>query len=677
MNELKSTNRTYRKKKTPFYKRPKNSNTNNNSKNNQDSINKSKKEANNKPLNSIKNKINTKAPNPVLTSRIKKLKNSLKEDTTKKNSHNNLGTIYKNNSFHKKISLNYKKKQKNNTSIRKKQNLNSDKKTIFTLYVENGQNMMQRNEILDSENKNIIITNPNDQKLILKNSNINDVNKTEIIKDKNKSPLNISVKNTSKKTIELTNSNKKSSKIKNYFNSAKQRKTKKIFFRNKINVFRNSKLKSEYENRLNLTNNTVQNTINNENKQSLKSIDKSSTSLVRNLTYVNLNTNHIPHYLQNTISTKNKVVIPIKKITKTKSNNNFKKILINKINYTDRNTINSINSNNKSKEKENKYFQSRNDNYNKINKTETYQKKEIFNIKDKSIEKKKISFIHHTPNQKSETSNISNENNNNNINNYLITKELGKGSYASVKLATHKITKIKYAMKIYPRKCLLDPQKRNTVNNEIEILKQLDHINIVKLYEVIYTDSHLYLVMEYINGVSLLEILKKEIYHYIPQKKALKIFIQILKAIIFCQSKNISHRDIKLENILIIKNDIVKIIDFGFAVKATKNEFQKLFCGTPSYMSPEIVNKQKYVAQYSDIWSMGVLLFSMLYGRFPFRAKEQDILFEKISNAVIIFPDDVEIDERLKLLFKKIFVVTPTQRPSLNEILNEIMIIDK
>ena len=79
----------------------------------------------------------------------------------------------------------------------------------------------------------------------------------------------------------------------------------------------------------------------------------------------------------------------------------------------------------------------------------------------------------------------------------------------------------------------------------------------------------------------------------------------------------------KLENILLIKDDIVKIIDFGFAVKTTKETYQKLFCGTPSYMAPEIVNKEKYIAQYSDIWSLGLLFFAMLYGRFPFRAKQQ------------------------------------------------------
>jgi hypothetical protein len=270
----------------------------------------------------------------------------------------------------------------------------------------------------------------------------------------------------------------------------------------------------------------------------------------------------------------------------------------------------------------------------------------------------------------------SKENNNlKNIDNYIILKELGKGSYASVKLAIHKYNRNKYAIKIYSKKTLLDPEKKGIVNNEIKILKQLDHINIMKLYEVIDTVKYLYLIMEYIDGISLLDTIKKSKDHYFKEQRALKIFIQIVKANIYCQSKNICHRDIKLENILIIKDDIIKLIDFGFAVKADKETYQNLFCGSPSYMAPEIVNKENYIAQYSDIWSLGVLLFSMLYGRFPFKAQTQKELFEKITEAKVKFPNDIEINDKIKILLLKIFVAIPPQRPSLQEILNDISLL--
>ena len=181
--------------------------------------------------------------------------------------------------------------------------------------------------------------------------------------------------------------------------------------------------------------------------------------------------------------------------------------------------------------------------------------------------------------------------------------------------------------------------------------------------------------MEYIEGISLLDKIKKDTNHFFEEQRALKLFVQILKAIIYCQNKNICHRDIKLENILIIKDDIIKLIDFGFAVKTDKETFQNLLCGSPSYMAPEIVNKEKYIAQYSDIWSLGVLFYSMLYGRFPFKGKNQEELFKKINEAKVEFPDDIEVNDKIKILLKKILVVIPTQRPSLQEILNDILLL--
>mgnify|MGYP002624591045 CR=1 FL=1 len=383
--------------------------------------------------------------------------------------------------------------------------------------------------------------------------------------------------------------------------------------------------------------------------------------------------NFLHHYLMNTVSTKNKIVL--KKPEDKTFSNYYQKI------EKDRTSKSKSKSKSKSIKTNKRYSLF---NRNCVLKTDKHAKTRedlsASKINDK-IMKRTPSFgnnriLYHISNM----SNLSNANSskifNGKIDDYLITKELGKGSYATVKLAIHKNNKNKYAIKIYSRESLLDPQKRNTIKNEINILKQLDNVNVMKLYEDINTPKFLYLVMEYINGISLLETIKKDKNHYFEEKRAIKIFIQIVKGISYCQSKNICHRDIKLENILLIENDIVKIIDFGFAVKANKETYQKLFCGTPSYMAPEIVNKEKYIAQYSDLWSLGVLFFAMLYGRFPFRAKTQEDLFQKINEANVIFPDDIEVSYKIKELLRKIFVVIPTQRISLNEILNELILLD-
>ena len=144
------------------------------------------------------------------------------------------------------------------------------------------------------------------------------------------------------------------------------------------------------------------------------------------------------------------------------------------------------------------------------------------------------------------------------------------------------------------------------------------------------------------------------------------------KGIIYLHSKQICHRDIKLENILVMKNDKIKIIDFGFAVKCNKDSYQKLFCGTPSYMAPEILNKKKYNPYYSDIWSLGVLFYAMIYGKFPFDFNNKEIEndFKEITEININFYEEIDVSDDIKNIFKKIFVLAPKERIKLNEILD-------
>ena len=257
------------------------------------------------------------------------------------------------------------------------------------------------------------------------------------------------------------------------------------------------------------------------------------------------------------------------------------------------------------------------------------------------------------------------------IDEYIITSELGIGSYASVKLGIHKETKNKFAIKIYDKNMINDDDKKYTIKNEIFILNQLDNENVMKLYDVIETNRYLYLIMEYINGISLLDFIQKQKNHRIDENKCKELFYQIVKGILYCQNENICHRDIKLENILIVNNKIIKIIDFGFAIKCNRNEYQEFFCGTVYYMPPEIVNKQRYIPFYSDIWSLGVLLYAMIFGDFPFRANKQEKLFELINECNLIFPDDIKVSDKVKNLLSKIIVIKPSKRISLEEILND------
>lgn len=127
--------------------------------------------------------------------------------------------------------------------------------------------------------------------------------------------------------------------------------------------------------------------------------------------------------------------------------------------------------------------------------------------------------------------------------------------------------------------------------------------------------------MDYVGPRSLHSYLKSRPQRRLCEKEAKILFHQTVKAIHFCHSKNIVHRDIKLENILLDQDNNIKMIDFGFSIIIPSYKKLNIFCGTPSYMAPEIVNKVLYVGQTADIWALGILLYVILCGKFPFKGR--------------------------------------------------------
>ena len=226
----------------------------------------------------------------------------------------------------------------------------------------------------------------------------------------------------------------------------------------------------------------------------------------------------------------------------------------------------------------------------------------------------------------------------NKLSDYEIGHTLGKGAYAVVKACKNKITGEKFAMKIYEKLKLNDNSKKKCVYREIEILKRIDHKNVAKLYGVINTDKKILLLQELVNGISLREYYNNEIRNQkgISEHKAKifkKIFRQIFDAMNYIHKRNIAHRDIKLENILMTKNYEIKIIDFGFGMYNPDNKPQNFFCGTPNYMPPEIVLKRPYNGQMADLWSLGVLVYKLFCADFPFKGKNEKDLYKSIQKG--------------------------------------------
>lgn len=139
--------------------------------------------------------------------------------------------------------------------------------------------------------------------------------------------------------------------------------------------------------------------------------------------------------------------------------------------------------------------------------------------------------------------------------------------------------------------------------------------------------------MEYVKGGSLHFYLKQHANRRLPEDEAKRIFKQVVEGIRYLHNRCISHRDIKLENLLLDDDNNIRIIDFGFSTCIPLDRKVKMFCGTPSYMAPEIVNKTEYCGPPADIWALGVLLFTLLCGGFPYRGSTDAELYSKISNA--------------------------------------------
>lgn len=219
-----------------------------------------------------------------------------------------------------------------------------------------------------------------------------------------------------------------------------------------------------------------------------------------------------------------------------------------------------------------------------------------------------------------------------------ITKEynvlhppLGRGAFGEVRKAIHKSTSIVRAIKIIYKENSA-PQELKRITNEVEILKKLDHPNIIKVYEFFHDTKHFYIVTELCTGLELFDRIIKS--HHFSEKKAAETLRQILSAIVYCHSHNIVHRDLKPENILYESNKqdaVLKIIDFGTSrtFDPSKKMAQRL--GTPYYIAPEVLEKN--YNNKCDVWSCGVILYILLSGQPPFNGRDDVEIMEKVSKG--------------------------------------------
>jgi len=244
------------------------------------------------------------------------------------------------------------------------------------------------------------------------------------------------------------------------------------------------------------------------------------------------------------------------------------------------------------------------------------------------------------------------------IGDYIVNpKRIGKGAFSSVYSGKDKCDN-----DVAIKKIEIDSIKKigERIRKEIKICQSLDHVNVINTFDVIYDKNggNIYIITEYCSKGDLSQFLKGRA---MKEKYALYFMKQIRNGLKYLIDNRIFHRDLKPHNILINEKGELKIADFGFARHFESDNMIETLCGTPLYMAPEIMKKQRYTTK-SDLWSVGVILYQMLFGKRPYDAHNILDLLQNIEKNEVQIPNSFEISVEVRDLLKKLLCKDPKDR---------------
>ncbi|KAF7351335.1 Non-specific serine/threonine protein kinase [Mycena sanguinolenta] len=258
---------------------------------------------------------------------------------------------------------------------------------------------------------------------------------------------------------------------------------------------------------------------------------------------------------------------------------------------------------------------------------------------------------------------------------YYMLQTLGEGEFGKVKLGLHSKYGEEVAVKLIRRDTVINEAKMAKIAREIEILDLLKHPNIVRLYDVFETSKYFGIILEFASGGELFDHILA--HRFLKERDAAKLFAQLISGVWYMHQKNIVHRDLKLENLLLDRHRNLVITDFGFAnhFSHNTNDLMETMCGSPCYAAPELVNSEGlYVGTAADIWSCGVILYAMLSGYLPFdddptNPDGEDInrLYAYIARTPLTFPD--HLSDQARSLLGAMLVPDPRARADLATIM--------
>ena len=560
--------------------------------------------------NNFKNITTNNNNNKIKNERNKKVINSITQISKSYNFNNNNNkneiTINNNNNKNNK-SISNNKNNNNNNKINKK-----PKNIVKNYYIENINININFPTNNNNHNNNLIPITTNNNKNQKRNKYFNISNNNTTTSKK----LNTSCNNTNShnnKNNNNNNINKNKKKIKNNF-TFKNYHLNERYFKNTKNIFHNNNNNNNFNNKNNSKSKTGNNTKihknpSNENKKKTNPITSTSSMLNSNKT--------------NDISNNNN------------NNNNNNNINIKKKDLTPSISTSSI-------------------------KDLYYYKSESKKIKDYIINYyKKNNFTYPKTT----------------INFYKIGRSIGHGAFGKVNIALNILSGHIVAIKSF-NKTKTSSYSKSQIKYEIKLLKKLRyHKNIVKIFETFETNKYTCIVMENVIGGNLLNCINKMT--KLNENQSKNIFLQLINTLEYIHSLGIVHRDIKPDNILLDLNNNIKLCDFGVALQTTinnneNNNNNKSYyvndkVGTPAFVAPEILSNNFYDPFKTDIWSAGVVLYSILAGIFPFRGNNEAELNKRILNGK--FPN-IDVSNDCMDLLKKILTVDPNERITIKEIKN-------
>ena len=253
----------------------------------------------------------------------------------------------------------------------------------------------------------------------------------------------------------------------------------------------------------------------------------------------------------------------------------------------------------------------------------------------------------------------------NTIRHYIFGDVLGSGSFSTVFQVLNTRNRETYACKVVPRRNLADEGDQNRFQREINAMAFIRHENLIALHDFFWDENNFYLVMDLCAGGELHTFICRN--GRIDEPTAALIFRQFAAGVAYCHSFGVAHRDLKPENILFDTFPRVKVSDFGLCGYITGEIMMQTFCGSPCYCSPECLCRIKYDGRLADVWSLGVILYTMVTGQNPWNIQNTSIMLHQILRGSYQLPDF--LSKSCTHLISSMLKVNPSERITMQEVL--------